>query len=154
MMIIKYPYKRRSCVFRAVISFALALMVTASFAEAPVKNSEKSDKVPDSGLSSDKRSNDTGPAAGVADWVLHAEQWELTRSGESLLASPVLNAVINAWLQDKQKKIEIQYPGGEEGEFWVQELVYWLVSLGIPSDYMVTTPGSGAGDVIRFNLIK
>ena len=91
---------------------------------------------------------------GVADWVLQAEQWELIRSGESLLASPVLNAVINAWLQDKQKKIEIQYPGGEEGEFWVQELADWLVSLGVPSAYMVITPGSGAGDVIRFNLTK
>lgn len=79
---------------------------------------------------------------------------ELTRSGDSLLSSPVLNAVINAWLQDKHKKIEIQYPGGEEGEFWVQELADWLVSLGIPSAHMVTTPGSGADDMIKFNLIK
>lgn len=140
--------------FRMIIGFSASLMVTVSLAEVSVKNIEKNDKVPVNGLSIDKRLSDVGSTMGVADWVLKAEQWELTRSGESLLSSPVLNAVINAWLLDKQKKIEIQYPGGEEGEFWVQELADWLVSLGIPSAYMVITPGSGAGDVIRFNLTK
>ena len=90
----------------------------------------------------------------MTDWLLKAEQWELTRSGEALLSVPVLNKVINTWLQDKQKKIEIQYPGGEEGEFWVQELADWLVSLGVPSADIVTTPGSGADDMIKFDLIQ
>lgn len=90
----------------------------------------------------------------VADWKLHAEQWELARSGETILSLPVLKQVVGAWLADKQKVIEIQYPGGEDGEFWVQELTDWLVSLGIPSDNMVTTPGSGADDVIKFKIIK
>lgn len=85
---------------------------------------------------------------------LHAEQWELARSGETILSLPVLKQVIGAWLADKEKMIEIQYPGGEDGEFWVQELTDWLVSLGIPSDNMVTTPGSGADDVIKFKIIK
>lgn len=87
-------------------------------------------------------------------WKLHAEQWELARSGETILSLPVLKQVVGAWLADKQKVIEIQYPGGEDGEFWVQELTDWLVSLGIPSDNMVTTPGSGADDVIKFKIIK
>ena len=50
--------------------------------------------------------------------------------------------------------IELRYPGGEEGEFWVQQLADWLVSLGIPSDRLVAIPGSGAGDSIKFALIK
>ncbi len=87
-------------------------------------------------------------------WQLHAEQWELARSGETILSLPVVKQVINAWLSEKQKKIEIRYPGGEDGEFWVQELTDWLVSLGIPSKTIVTTPGSGADDVIKFNIIK
>ena len=91
---------------------------------------------------------------GLKYYVLYAEQWEIVRSGESILSLPVLNQIINAWLGDRQKKIEIQYPGGEEGEFWVQELTDWLVSLGIPSDHMVIAPGSGADDVINFTLIK
>lgn len=85
---------------------------------------------------------------------LHAEQWELARSGETIMSLPVLKQLIKAWLSDKQKMIEIQYPGGEDGEFWVHELTDWLVALGIPSDYMVTTPGSGADDVIKFNIVK
>ena len=94
------------------------------------------------------------PEKSAAHWVLHAEQWELARSGERIMSLPVLKQLINAWLSDKQKLIEIQYPGGEDGEFWVHELTDWLVSLGIPSNYMVTTPGSGADDVIKFNIIK
>jgi hypothetical protein len=57
-------------------------------------------------------------------------------------------------LQQKDKIIEIQYPGGEEGEFWVQELTDWLIALGIPSDHMVIVPGTGVDDVIRFDLIN
>jgi hypothetical protein len=96
------------------------------------------------------------PAAIVAEntMVLHAEQWEMARSGELLLTLPVLKKLVTAWLNEKQKMIEIQYPGGEEGEFWVQELTDWLVSLGIPSNHMITTPGSGSDDMIRFNIIK
>ncbi len=94
----------------------------------------------------------SGKAANV--WQLHAEQWELARSGETVLSLPVLNKVIKAWLSKKDKKIEIQYPGGEDGELWVQELTDWLVSLGIPSRHMVTTPGSGIDDVIKFSIIN
>ncbi len=87
-------------------------------------------------------------------WILRAEQWEIARSGESVLSLPVLNKVVNAWLKEKQKTIEIQYPGGEEGEFWVQELTDWLVSLGVPSSSMQTVPGSGADDMIKFQLSR
>ena len=67
---------------------------------------------------------------------------------------PVLHQLVNDWLQDKQLKIELRYPGGEEGEFWVQELTDWLVALGIPSERMITIPGSGTDDRIKFALIK
>jgi hypothetical protein len=70
------------------------------------------------------------------------------------MSLPVLSDVINHWLEDRQKLIEIQYPGGEEGEFWVQELSDWLVSLGVPSNRMIIVPGSGSGDMIKFDLIK
>jgi len=85
---------------------------------------------------------------------LNAEQWELVRTGESVLALAELNRLINTWLNDKNKTIEIRYPGGEEGEFWVQSLTDWLVSLGIPSERMVTVPGSGSDDMIKFALVK
>jgi len=143
--------------------------MTSLNAEVSVKYDEKNDKVVISALSEQQASSKQGTSKhvrpdrpvekktasnGLKYYALYAEQWEIVRSGESILSLPVLNQVINAWLGDRQKKIEIQYPGGEEGEFWVQELTDWLVSLGIPSDHMVISPGSGADDVINFTLIK
>ena len=87
-------------------------------------------------------------------WLLHAEQWDVSHHGESILSLSVLNHVINQWLLNKNQKIAIQYPGGEEGEFWVQQLSDWLVSLGIPSARLVLAPGSGADDIIKFDLIR
>ena len=85
---------------------------------------------------------------------LHAEQWELARNGEQLLQVPVLNKVVNSWLLKEGFRIELRYPGGEEGELWVGELKDWLISLGIPSKYLVAVPGSGKADIIIFKIIK
>lgn len=85
---------------------------------------------------------------------LHAEQWELARNGEQLLQVPVLNKVVNTWLLKDGYRIELQYPGGEEGELWVDELMDWLISLGIPSKYLVAVRGSGEADIIKFKITK
>jgi len=139
---------------QALISIILSLSTTVIYAEVSATGIEgdlavKKNIVPAQNVLPGQPS-----MKAATDWELHAEQWELARSGETILSLPVLNQLIRAWLSEKQKMIEIQYPGGEDGEFWVQELTDWLVSLGIPSKYMVTTPGSGADDVIKFNLIK
>lgn len=87
---------------------------------------------------------------------LRAEQWELARQGENLIRLPVLNDVVNRWSANRSQgqSIELHYPGGEEGELWVRELIHWLISLGIPSQYLVALPGSGDEDIIRFRIIK
>jgi hypothetical protein len=144
------------CLYRrqALVSITLLCFMTALYAGVSVQNMENNDKVtsellPAPGGLFNQQSDKESKA-----WVLSAEQWEFARSGESLLSLPVLSDVINHWLKDKQKLIEIQYPGGEEGEFWVQELADWLVSLGVPSNRMIIVPGSGSGDMIKFDLIK
>ena len=152
-MIIKSLKNVQAFIYYLVIGFSL-LLVSQLHAQVSVKNIEKNDKVVSNELSSGEALNNSVSIGQHQNWVLKAEQWELTRSGESLLSLPVLNQLINTWLEDREKKIEIQYPGGEEGEFWVQELADWLVSLGIPSKQMVVVPGSGADDMIKFNLIK
>ena len=86
--------------------------------------------------------------------VLHAEQWEAARAGERLLSLPVLNHLVNTWAAHPHQKIELRYPGGEDGELWVAELEDWLVSLGVASKYMTAVPGSGDADVIRFQIIQ
>ncbi len=140
----------------AITGIVLLLCTAQLNADVLVNNIEKNDKVSGSVLSEMEVSPDqTGSSSGVRkNWQMRAEQWETARSGESLLSLPVLNEVINHWLQDTQNKIEIQYPGGEEGQFWVQELSDWLVSLAIPSAQIVLVPGSGADDMIKFSIVK
>jgi hypothetical protein len=166
-----FKYLGRYPVFRqhGTIFIVLSLFASAIYADVTVNNLEKNDKIVSDSLSvqnvtyeqaiSEQAISQKNMARPDTDneskgWELYAEQWELARSGESVLLLPVLNQLINAWLLEKHKKIEIQYPGGEEGEFWVQELTDWLVSLGIPSNHMVIVPGSGADDMIKFGLIK
>lgn len=93
-------------------------------------------------------------SAAPIETELHAEQWELSRNGERLLAIGGLADVVNGWSTDSRQQIELQYPGGEEGELWVSQLMDWLVALGIPSTNLVAVPGSGQGDVIRLRVIR
>jgi hypothetical protein len=138
--------------YQSLVSIILFLSLGSLHAQVSVNTIEKNDKVTVSTIPGQIADNNVYQVPKV--WALSAEQWELARNGESILSFPVVNELINAWLLDKQMKIEIQYPGGEEGEFWVQELTDWLVSLGIPSNNMVVVAGSGAGDMIKFDLIK
>jgi hypothetical protein len=149
--------------FKYRISLVLFLFTSAVYADISVKKEEKDAKVvsgelqPAVGSQRGKGVDESGSfmANKQADgWKLYAEQWELTRSGESLLSLPVLKEVVTAWLQRQDEIIEIQYPGGEEGELWVQELMDWFVSLGIPSGQMLAVPGSGIDDVIKLSLVK
>jgi len=154
----------------AILILVMALMPVGVQAETtPVSGNKTKEAVKSTG-NSDKvavPSRDgaaevpTAPFEGLSErsvstseWVVKAEQWELVRDGESILALPALNALVNNWLKEKDKLIEVQYPGGEEGEFWVHQFIDWLVALGIPSDRIVTVRGSGADDIIRLNLIK
>jgi len=98
--------------------------------------------------------NTAAPQAGVPEpGLLHAELWELSRHGERILAIDGIAATVRAWMTDPEQRIELQYPGGEEGELWVHELMDWLVALGVPSDRFVAVPASGQEDIIRLRTI-
>ena len=84
--------------------------------------------------------------------VLKAEQWDMPRHGEALIKQPQLKQIALRWAENPSRRIELRYPGGEEGELWVQELVDWMVSLGIPSTALIKQPGSSAEDVIQLIL--
>ena len=85
---------------------------------------------------------------------IKSEQWEISRHGEALLKQPELGKIVKQWISNPQSIIEIRHPGGEEGELWVQELMDWLVALGVPSSAMNHIPGSGAEDIINLVLVK
>jgi len=73
---------------------------------------------------------------------LKAETWELSRHGEKLIKNAELSALVQAWSVQADARLEIRYPGGEEGELWSEELKSWLVSLGVPSSAIESLPGS------------
>jgi len=85
---------------------------------------------------------------------LRAETWDMQRHGEALLQVPELSKIMQQWMLDPQQKIELRYPGGEEGEFWVEELKDWYIALGVPSDAIQLSPGSHAEDIINIVIIK
>jgi len=86
--------------------------------------------------------------------ILKAEQWDMPRHGESLIKQPELGKIVHYWKDHPDQVIEIRYPGGEEGEVWVRELMDWLVALGIPSSAMMQLPGSGAEDLINLVIVQ
>lgn len=85
--------------------------------------------------------------------ALHAEQWDTLRSGEALLKQPELADLVQRWMNTPGGVIELRYPGGEEGEVWVRELIDWLVALGVPFGAMQSLPGSGTNDTIYLVLL-
>ena len=87
-------------------------------------------------------------------WILTDEQWDLVKRGDQLLTTPVIQQAIEAWSLQRGQMIELRYPGGEEGELWVEELKDWLISLAIPSKYLFVVPGSGKADVIIIKIVK
>lgn len=86
--------------------------------------------------------------------ALRAEQWDTLRNGDALLKQPQLAELMQRWMTMPGSMIELRYPGGEEGEVWVHELIDWLVALGVPSNAMQTLPGSGTDDTIYMVLIR
>lgn len=91
------------------------------------------------------------------EWKLSEEQWDLVKQGDQLLNMPLMQQVVNQWSSLpswREHGIELHYPGGEEGELWVQELKDSLISLGIPSQYLLVVPGSGEADIIVIKISK
>ena len=93
-------------------------------------------------------------AAAEFSVILQAEQWDMPRHGESLIKQPELGKIVHYWKDHPDQIIEIRYPGGEEGEVWVRELMDWLVALGIPSSAMTHLLGSGAEDLINLVIVQ
>ena len=84
--------------------------------------------------------------------TIHSEQWDMPRHGETLIKQPELGKIVRLWATQPESHLEVHYPGGEAGELWVQELMDWLVALGVPSESIFHSPGSGGEDIIKLVL--
>lgn len=75
-------------------------------------------------------------------YSLDLELWMRPREGAALLGHPRLNAAVQDWMGGSGAgRIQIRYPGGEEGSLWAAELRDWLVALGVPSSALEVVPG-------------
>lgn len=91
------------------------------------------------------------PALGE-DWSLTAAQWAMPKSGTSLVQMPGLKAAVDALIEDPGAALLIQYPGGDEGALWAEELKAWMIALGIGSDRLRLLPGSPSADKLLLKL--
>lgn len=88
-------------------------------------------------------------ASSVRIFNLSAENWARPRSGEVLPLMEPLRLAVSYWDSLDNAGLMLSYPGEDSGELWAAELKDWLISLGIPSDYIYLSPGLQTSGEIR-----
>jgi hypothetical protein len=59
-----------------------------------------------------------------------------------------VRSAVSYWDKGVDALMVIRYPGEDSGELWAAELRDWLISLGVPADYIKLVPGSQEADEI------
>jgi hypothetical protein len=88
-------------------------------------------------------------ANSVRIFTLSADQWARPRTGAVIPELTALRSAVGYWGNAPDRIIVIRYPGEDSGELWAAELRDWLISLGVPSDYVRLLSGSQAADEIN-----
>jgi hypothetical protein len=91
----------------------------------------------------------TAQASTSRIFVLSADEWARPRSGAVIAEFEALRAAVSYWDKVDNASIIVRYPGEDSGELWAAELRDWLISLGVPSDYIRLVAGTQAADEIR-----
>ena len=87
-------------------------------------------------------------------FTISADDWAQPRSGVVIAEFEAVRAAVDYWEKGFDHSILIRYPGGDSGEIWASELRDWLVSLGIPMDYINLVPGSQSAGEVRLIVGK
>ena len=88
-------------------------------------------------------------ANSVRIYSLSADAWARPRAGEVLPNMEPVRLAVAYWETGDNAAILLSYPGEDSGELWAAELKDWLISLGVPSDYILLSPGLQAEDEIQ-----
>ncbi len=88
-------------------------------------------------------------ANSVRIFTLTADLWARPRAAQVIPQMEPIRLAIAYWETGDEAYILLSYPGQDSGEIWAAELKDWLTSLGIPSDYILMSPGLQAEDEIR-----
>ena len=90
-----------------------------------------------------------GSANTVRIFTLSADQWARPRSGEVIPQMAAIRSAVSYWGKGADAVMVIRYPGEDSGELWAAELRDWLISLGVPSDYIRLVAGVQQADEIK-----
>lgn len=80
---------------------------------------------------------------------LSAEQWARPRAGEVLPQLEPVRLAVAYWESGTDASIKLSHAGEDSGEIWAAELKDWLVSLGVPADFILLSSGLQSDDEIR-----
>ncbi|AOV17545.1 hypothetical protein BJI67_11160 [Acidihalobacter aeolianus] len=83
---------------------------------------------------------------------ISAAQWESPDRSQTLLGDPALRRLLQAWAAQPGMRVNIEYPGGEQGVIWANRMVGWLVAFGVPKQAITLFPGAGGGNVLALSL--
>ena len=84
----------------------------------------------------------------VRIFTLSADEWARPRSGDVIPELAPVRAAVSYWNRGVDALLVIRHPGEDSGELWAAELRDWLISLGVPSDYIRLLPGTQEADEI------
>ena len=100
----------------------------------------------------------TAPALVQANTVriysLTADDWARPRAGGMIPQLEPVRLAVAYWESGSDALILLSHPGEDSGELWASELKDWLVSLGIPADYIRLSPGLQVEDEIQIMVGK
>jgi hypothetical protein len=88
-------------------------------------------------------------ANSVRIYNLSAEDWARPRSGAVIPTLEPVRLAVAYWETGINAAILLNYPGDDTGELWAAELKDWLVTLGVPSGYILMAPGLQAATDVR-----
>jgi len=91
-------------------------------------------------------------ANSIRIFTLSADEWARPRTGAVIPQLAAVRSAVSYWGKGDGKAMIIRYPGEDTGELWAAELRDWLISLGVPSDYIMLSSGTQAADEIKLEV--
>lgn len=80
---------------------------------------------------------------------LSADQWARPRAGEVIPQLEPVKLALAYWESGTDASILLSHAGEDTGEIWAAELKDWMISLGVPSDFIILSSGLQANDELR-----
>lgn len=84
--------------------------------------------------------------------LIGADEWARPRDGMMVTGLPGARAAVQALDASPSARLHVQYPTGEAGQLWAEELHAWMVALGVPSRRMHLESGSVVTDALRLEV--